>query len=1040
MAVGKYRFVGFEIYFYHYIFSGTGTDSSNIQDIKAKRVALTTEIVDTFTDIVEGDGVDIDNPVAGDIFTMSWWETGAQYIYTVNFKYTDISGGFDSTPEVQAPGGTADYVWLMDTAQYRSISFSVHVADFLFADNYTGGLILKMSPINERLGEATNCYDGDTSTYETIGIGTTSHIMHDFGGALDNALNIKKIEWVIDSEIEKSYVVEAWDGGQWRILYGSVSSEGIITPGQTKRYSLSWTASQPMYAVRIRHTGDYKTTNPSVKVQIANKDAGAGTAAYRISRYDDFRDASWVNTTDGIVSIDWSLVNQSLDWTSVWDSSETITSVGKISTGIVLGCENGNVYYYSLVPDDSIVAGDFSLVGSLDGSVNVLKLIDEEMYAGTSSGHIYRSSNGQTWQEIQVSPLPSTPEILSIAQYENYIYFGTDNNRVYSWDPDEPSAFVATKRLSETKIQHMVVLSGILYLFTYPSGKIFSFNGSTYGEVKNTKLTSWGGALIFSGDSLAYAHGDRGTLYRYDGTEWNLFYNSFSPILTDSIDKVNTGPVITDIYEDGVGLLTPGSYKYAVTYVDYQGNESLVGELVSVTVTAVARGAVSLTWLAVPGAKSYNVYRTIKNDQASSFLRKLKSSLSVTEYRDAGSDTITNVQAPSSTDAQMWITASNNKVYIYDEDAIITMDGPSVLDSLDLIVDYAGSALVIGKIDGDGSSRLYKFTGDVVTSGLKSIYVQSKDSQDNISATVQDDIYLDLLYDKTLLEIDENGTLADYYDSQASPPLKLVSGNRRPYQSGTYISEAFYAATLSKWTTLQYFMYIPADGSVDIYVKSSDTKEGLASEDWVGPFSVDGPISEDPYTVYDEFDLDTDLDYYEDYYYSEGDFISSSIDLSLLDGKWIQFKLVMKTTVQNTTPIVYSVVLKYVSNNAVYFFSSLFDIQDMASGGGFVDTDDVIVKRGVLVYNGSIPFGGDIQFGITTDETSRDWQDYQIIDPNKIFELSSRSGKLRVGILLVSTPEEVAVVHEWGLIFDAGSKFVHINDGQYDGPPYVLTS
>jgi len=1035
---GKYRFIGFEIYFYHYIFSGTGTDISRIQDIKPKRVSLTSEIIDTFTDIVEGGSVDILNPVIDDTFTMSWWETGAQSISSISFKYTDISGGFDSDANVLTPGNTPDLVWLMDSSQHRNISFSVHMADFLFADNFTGGLILKMSPIDERLGEATNCYDGDVTTYETIGIGTTSHIMHDFGGALDNALNIKKIEWVIDSDIEKTYVIEAWDGISWRLLFGNTSTTGIVTPGQTKRYSLSWTASQPMYAVRIRHTGDYQTNNPDVKVQIANKDSGSGTVAYRISKFDDFRDSDWIDTSDGVLSIDWNLVDQSLDWSLIWDSPETITAVGKISTGIVIGCENGNIYYYSLVPDPSITVGDFNLVGVLDGKINIFQLIGEDIYVGTSNGKIYKSSSGQTWNEIEVSPLPNLPEILSLVEYNNYIFIGTDNNRVYSWDPDNPSSFVAIKRLSETKIQQMVVLSGILYLFTYPSGKIFSYNGSTYGEVKNTLLTTWGGALIFSGDDTAYAHGDRGTLYQYDGTQWVEFYNSFSPILTDSIDKVNTGPIITDIYEDGVGLLTAGSYKYAITYVDYQGNESLIGEIASVTVATTTRGAVTLTWLDAPEAKTYNVYRTIKNDQVSSFLRRLKNNITDTSFRDDGSTAISNIQNPSKTNAQLWITSDNDKVYIFDKNSIISIDGPSNLSKLDLIVDYGGDALVIGKEDNSNQSKIYKFSGNVVTSGIQNVYAQSKDAQDNISDVAQDNIYLDLLYEKTLLEVNGEGSLVNYYDSQASPPLKLAAGHRRPYQSGTYISEPFYAATLSKWTTLQYFMFVPAGSSVDIYVKSSETKEGLDSVDWVGPFEINGPDFHEPYTEYDPYDTDMDYDYDEEYYYSEGDFVSSSIDLSLLSGKWIQFKLVLKTTIKNTTPIVYSIVLKYVSNNAVYFFSSLFDIQDMASNEGFVDVGDVIVKRGVLVYNGSIPFGGDIQFGITTDDTSRDWQDYQLIDPNKIFELSSRTGKIRVGILLISTPEEVAVVHEWGLIFDAGSKFVSVNEDMYGGPPYVL--
>ena len=90
-----------------------------------------------------------------------------------------------------------------------------------------------------------------------------------------------------------------------------------------------------------------------------------------------------------------------------------------------------------------------------------------------------------------------------------------------------------------------------------------------------------------------------------------------------------------------------------------------------------------------------------------------------------------------------------------------------------------------------------------------------------------------------------------------------------------------------------------------------------------------------------------------------------------------------------------------------------------------------------MSYNGSIPLGGDIQFGIASTN-SNNWQDYQIIQPGKVFELDNKSNDFKIGILLISTDEDVALVHEFALMFDIGDNFLHANRSLYDASPYIL--
>jgi hypothetical protein len=398
-------------------------------------------------------------------------------------------------------------------------------------------------------------------------------------------------------------------------------------------------------------------------------------------------------------------------------------------------------------------------------------------------------------------------------------------------------------------------------------------------------------------------------------------------------------------------------------------------------------------------------------------------------YTDNGTRSLSAKTKPSSTNSKIWFSTDNDILYIYDKNSIMSIDGPGY-QYIDNIINYDSSIYISCRETDSAFSKVYKFIGELITPGTRRIYVKTKDALGNESDTVYDDIYFDTLYKNIILEIDEDNILINSYERNN----KIISPQKEYCKYGSYISEPFYASTLSSWDVLRYMIYLPEDTEFEIYARTSETKDGLESEDWFGPGTEANDETNDYY-----YDYEGDGYYDGEYDIYPGQAISKTgdFDISTLNGKWIQFKAVLKTYADDVTPFVYSILLKYLSVNAVYFFTTLFDISDFASSEGIDDPNNITIKRGILSFNGSIPLGGDIQFGISTKE-SNNWQDYQIITPNKIFNMEDRANNFKIGIMLISTDEDISLVHEFGISFDIGDNFIHANKGLYDSPPYVL--
>jgi hypothetical protein len=115
------------------------------------------------------------------------------------------------------------------------------------------------------------------------------------------------------------------------------------------------------------------------------------------------------------------------------------------------------------------------------------------------------------------------------------------------------------------------------------------------------------------------------------------------------------------------------------------------------------------------------------------------------------------------------------------------------------------------------------------------------------------------------------------------------------------------------------------------------------------------------------------------------------------------------------------------------FYTSVFDIKQIANNER-EQSGDFKISRGILTWNGVIPTGGNIQFGISTQNLDTyEWGDYQLINANKVFEVNYPEEKFRIAAVLVSTDQATAIIDEWAILFECGDKDVKVNLNQYDG-------
>ena len=162
------------------------------------------------------------------------------------------------------------------------------------------------------------------------------------------------------------------------------------------------------------------------------------------------------------------------------------------------------------------------------------------------------------------------------------------------------------------------------------------------------------------------------------------------------------------------------------------------------------------------------------------------------------------------------------------------------------------------------------------------------------------------------------------------------------------------------------------------------------------------------------------------------DFSQVSVDSNneLILKRFIQFKMTLKSTVKDVTPIVDDVTISYSKQNSVNFFTTTFNLSSN-------------IVRSILTYNGEVPSSSsgvalsDIQFGICTEEdvdgkVITNFDEYTIIPANEAFSLASlgvqQNKKFRIGIRFISTEGSIPTVDEFALMWETDGKRDQVKD------------
>lgn len=230
-----------------------------------------------------------------------------------------------------------------------------------------------------------------------------------------------------------------------------------------------------------------------------------------------------------------------------------------------------------------------------------------------------------------------------------------------------------------------------------------------------------------------------------------------------------------------------------------------------------------------------------------------------------------------------------------------------------------------------------------------------------------------------ILEVDDNAKVIFGLDGTEA----FLSGSKVEEEVAVYFSEIFNGTnSFVQWTDLSWDGTAPSGTSITIAVRSSTTNSGITSALWSPEFT-------NPTTN----------------------------DLTNQTGQFLQFRVTLKSLeIGAPSPVLHKVDIGLRTAQAVHYFTTNFVLPDE-------------LRKGILTYNGCInPPVTDIVFGITGLD-STDFSDYYVISADKVFDLPSehQTKNLRVGIKLISSPTEVAIVDEFALLVslanDAKIKF-----------------
>jgi len=566
------------------------------------------------------------------------------------------------------------------------------------------------------------------------------------------------------------------------------------------------------------------------------------------------------------------------------------------------------------------------------------------LYAGTSgpANMLLFNSGTNTWASIAtLNSTDDTCAVEFITTYNGIMVVGTSSQTTngHIFISSDGATFILLSGITGTGATCSTQLNGTLYIGAAGSGYLYSYNGKTLATIQTSNLQD-APPMLF-GSSIYSMSAANGKLYIGTGTTGRIY--SYDPVVmfaqiiflsTDNnIPSVETLLLNSDGTTSGVISPSAGTSELIIF-----GGTSSLGQIIK----SIGGNpfVVSFNGVALPVNAVHSFNNTVFASVGSTLYRYISSASSVG-----------------------WVA-----IYTHTEDINDFVIGPDIAAPTSVVtVAKAAPVPPSNNITVISANKITYINGDL---GQKKIYLGLMDVAGNVTSTPGTDVggtgsmlistsisisqLQNFINSERILELDEYGNTVFNFDGDAP----FYSADRVITETGTYVSQIFNGGNDHvTWDIIYWNAQVPDGTDITIAVRTASSRTAIALVPFGQPFTKD------------QF---------------------GGVDISNLSGAYIQFQVILSTTVRGKTPQLFSVVIRSLNSTTIQFFTTNFVLPSQ-------------MTKGLITADTFLPIAANIIFGFTTDN-SVNFNDYQIVNPNQVFtpDPTQIGTNLRIGVKLIS--------------------------------------
>ena len=728
-------------------------------------------------------------------------------------------------------------------------------------------------------------------------------------------------------------------------------------------------------------------------------------------------------------------------------TTDQVTCFAVFKDKLYLGTSNGYIYssyngeFWSLVnAKDPLNPGSYKAIKP----IKTMTTLGKYLFIGTTQGTTLYSSvysfDGRSLVNIKDFEVA---EITSSASFANYVYFGmgdgygNESSSIYKFNNSEWTKILSSTSDSIDALVYSKVANSIVAGFS--GGQIWKLPFDS-----NNDATSWSLWHETYADNFYSLTNDTGGNYLYAATTNGVYgyFKSQSQFKLITSYKSNT---------PGLNAVCKGFSTFALGLSDSKADMMEYNKIKYNSLSSINYSNFLSSEFSDISSTGKNAVITgyIKAEFAGSYAFQVETGLPIKLYLNDNLviDQFTESATVEYFDATETFTVAADELirfkavvsystlladyrfklywnYLDGEDGyqIVPSSQYYRANEIKSVWNNLTSFVGIG-IDGN----VYEFDPSFYETKVRNVYARFRDEAGNIHGIVlpgktnaypviKDKITQDLKTSNGLkvssgkiFQLKQNDNMMLSTRAIYTPRLSsysIYAPDRKVRASGYWEAQPFYVPSLSQWGNLTALVLnkyglndldgLDAGTEVKIYIKSSTSRDNVLGASYGEPYVISYVNNSNVPVTLESF----------------------NIPLKTFGGKWLQYKVELSSATKNLSPELYAVTITYTAATGSYFYSKMFDSSDYSP--------DVLApkfRRGLLTSN-DLPNGGTITYGYTTDDTDAntyDFSKYIEVIPNKTFELSTPSSKIRFAIMFTAVGATPSVVYDWAVQLDAGS-------------------